>query len=130
MTRTQQNTKILTALRVQFSYPVRAFLRAVVSNEPIFQIAHPATYDVLLTLTQEKWDNNTNNCQKILSFYGAIIYNLIVCAKSCALTLPDSFFALLNELATISKGVYVFFFSKKKNKRYVLGFVLCVCFFF
>ena len=89
-------------LRLQFSYPVRAFLRAVVSNEPVFQISPPAAYEALRDIDNTKWDENRNNCQQTISFYVSITYNLIVSAKRCSLTLPNSFWSLLRELATIS----------------------------
>lgn len=98
-------------LRVQFSYPCRAFLRAVVSNEPVFQLAHPKISETLANLTAAKWDTNENGCQQSISYYGAIIYNLIISAKRCAFTMPESFWELLRELGNISKGVFIFLFS-------------------
>ena len=97
-------------MRVQFSFPVRAFLRAVVSNEPIFQIAPPVICDILILLSEERWSANHNDCQQLISFYGSIIYNLIVCSQRCAFTLPESFWSLIRELGSISKGIL---FKKK-----------------
>lgn len=105
---------------MQFSYPVRAFLRAVVSDEPVFQIAHQAIVDILMTLTLDKWKCNENDCQQKISFYGSLIYNLILSAERCSFTLPQSFWELINQLATLSKG-FIYF---------LVWFSLLVCYVF
>ena len=94
----------------------------MVSNEPVFQIAPPQISNVLTTLTAEAWKTNENSCQQVLSFYAAVIYNVIETANRCTLTLPESFWSLVRELATISKSMCVLFcvcvfFSQKKNTK-------------
>ena len=92
-------------MRISWDKHLRAFLRALCSDEPIYFIAHPKVYEHLITFTKDTWDPNTV-IPELFSFYSPVIYLLINFAVENEIGLPDCFYALLNQMGQLSKGLW------------------------
>ena len=85
------------------SIHIRAFLRAIASDEPVYHMAHPSITHIFAHFDRQTYDNNNN--KDLISYHSPLVYKLVKFCKEKGLLLPDSFYQLVQSLGTLAESM-------------------------
>ena len=90
-------------VRTSLSIHIRAFVRAIASDEPIYIVAHPMITDVLKTFNANTFKENAN-AKEAVAFHSPLIYKLQQFCDEKKVILPQSFYDLLNQIGELAES--------------------------
>ena len=86
-----------------FSIHIRAFLRAIASDEPVYTMAHLSVADIFEAFTNVTYENNIKT-KDLISFHSPLVWKLTKFSREKSIELPESFYALIRQLGALSNS--------------------------
>ena len=99
---TKNNIQKTTDIIGPLSIHIRSFVRAVASDEPVYIMAHPSVSHIFEIFDRHTLEDSTN--KDMISFHSPLLWKLTKFCSEKNLELPNSFYALVRQLGTLSQS--------------------------